>query len=85
MGLFNKSSKNGSDSKDNAPRYPMTIGGHSVSAKEWDAVINPYDLSTVGYAPKATAKHLDDAVSAAQSAFKEWSRRSSEDLSLIHI
>lgn len=79
MGLFNKSSKNGSDSKDNAPRYPMTIGGHSVSAKEWDAVINPYDLSTVGYAPKATAKHLDDAVRAAQSAFKEWSRRSSED------
>ena len=77
MGFFNSNKKRKSVGGGDAPRYSMTIGGRPADSAEWDAVQNPFDLSIVGYAPKATTAQLDEAVKAARGAFADWSRRSS--------
>ena len=79
MNFINVKMKSEAEMSDEAPQYPMTIGGNSVDGDGWVPVSNPFDLSTVGYAPTATRQHLDDAVSAAQAAFRDWSTRSSEE------
>lgn len=52
----------------------LTINGQQVSTAETLDVINPATGEVFAQAPKATPEHLDDAVRAAQAAFKTWKR-----------
>ncbi|WP_417461687.1 aldehyde dehydrogenase family protein [Hirschia litorea] len=55
--------------------YPMTYGGAQVEGISRDAVLNPFDLSVVGYSSVASLDQLDDAVRCARKAFESWSTR----------
>lgn len=60
-------------------KYDMTIGGERVAADTYAEVLNPANTKeVVGEAPVGTAEHLNQAVSAASSAFDSW-RHSSDD------
>lgn len=52
--------------------FSMTIGGRQVAGQETFAVHNPATGELVGSAPNATLVDLDDAVSAARTAFPAW-------------
>lgn len=54
----------------------MTIGGRAVAGAGRFEVRNPATGALVGLAPNASLADLDDAVSAAQSAFPAWAARS---------
>ncbi len=61
-------------------KYKMTIGGESVAADDDTEIRNPANTEeVVGYAPVATAAHLDKAVTAARKAFDAWRRSSDAD------
>ena len=53
--------------------FSMLINGKKVNSSKTFDVINPADKSVVGQCPEATSEHLDQAVAAAQQAFKTWS------------
>jgi acyl-CoA reductase-like NAD-dependent aldehyde dehydrogenase len=52
--------------------YSMVIGGRSVSSATTFNVVNPADESVVAACPEASPEHVDEAVSAARSAFGGW-------------
>jgi acyl-CoA reductase-like NAD-dependent aldehyde dehydrogenase len=56
--------------------YRLLIGGQSIAAASHAPVLNPSTGEVVGLMPLATPEQLDQAVAAAQSAFKDWSRTS---------
>jgi len=56
------------------PSYTMTIGGLGVASAATVDVFNPADGQVFAQAPRADAGHVDQAVAAAQSAFRPWSR-----------
>lgn len=55
-------------------KYHFTINGYGVSASNYSEVKNPATQEVVGAFPIATKANLDDAVKAAQTAFKSWSQ-----------
>lgn len=58
----------------------MIIGGETVTAQKTFDVFNPSTGELVGSAPNASLADLDKAVAAANTAFKDWSRLSDEEL-----
>ncbi|MCW8194555.1 aldehyde dehydrogenase family protein [Proteobacteria bacterium 005FR1] len=52
--------------------YAMLIDGKLVAGSEEFDVINPADETVVAKAPNATDAQLDEAVAAAERAFKSW-------------
>ena len=52
--------------------YTMTIGGKAVSAPDEIDVVNPATGEKFAVAPDCSEAQLDEAVAAAQSAFKTW-------------
>ncbi|WP_105418320.1 aldehyde dehydrogenase family protein [Neorhizobium sp. T25_27] len=55
-------------------QYRLVINGQSIATQETFEVLNPSDGQVVGAAPKATVAQLDQAVSAAQTAYEKWSK-----------
>jgi acyl-CoA reductase-like NAD-dependent aldehyde dehydrogenase len=53
--------------------FHLSIGGKLVGAKETFDVINPATGQVFAQAPNATAEQLNEAVAAANTAFKSWS------------
>jgi len=51
----------------------MTIGGRAVSSETEFPVTNPANGQVFAYAPECTYEQLDEAMSAAQVAFRDWS------------
>ncbi len=56
--------------------FSMLINGKTVSCQKKFPVINPATEETIAYAPDATEEQLDQAVSAAKTAFNSWSQQS---------
>lgn len=55
--------------------YPLVINGESVYTEEQIASINPSsNKQVVGYVSKASINHAEQALDAAERAFKSWSR-----------
>ena len=52
--------------------YTMTIGGKAVSSERTFRAFNPATRDTIAQVPDGTVQQLNDAVSAARSAFREW-------------
>lgn len=55
-------------------RFSLVINGKAVQAADHFEVLNPSTGAVVGLAPKASEGQLDDAVEAAGSAYRTWSR-----------
>lgn len=55
--------------------FPMIINGQPVGAAEYFEVKNPATGGTVGRAPIASLDQLDQAVVAAEAAFRAWSQQ----------
>lgn len=55
--------------------FPMIINGQPVRAAEYFEVKNPANGDTVGRAPIASLDQLDQAVVAAEAAFRAWSQQ----------
>lgn len=55
-------------------QFGLMINGKSITADQSFEVLNPSDGTVVSPAPKATIAQLDEAVAAAQAAFKTWSK-----------
>jgi acyl-CoA reductase-like NAD-dependent aldehyde dehydrogenase len=55
--------------------FHLVIGGTKVATTDHFEVLNPSTGAVVGRAPLATSADLDQAVSAASSAFTSWSKR----------
>jgi acyl-CoA reductase-like NAD-dependent aldehyde dehydrogenase len=53
-------------------KYSMTIGGRSVGADRYHDIKNPANGAVVGQCPDGTTEHLEQAVSAAEAAFRSW-------------
>jgi len=53
--------------------YRLSIGGKLVEADETFDVINPATGEVFAQAPSATAEQLDEAITAAKTAFESWS------------
>jgi acyl-CoA reductase-like NAD-dependent aldehyde dehydrogenase len=61
-------------------KYDMTIGGKTLKADSYTDIQNPANTKqVVGQAPAGTAKHLDQAIAAAQKAFQSWRFSSDAD------
>ena len=52
--------------------YTMTIGGKAVATERTFPAFNPATRKTIAQVPDGTVHQLNDAVSAARSAFREW-------------
>src|SRR5688572_1040472 len=52
--------------------YTMTVGGKALASERTFPAFNPATRETIAQVPDGTVQHLNDAVSAARSAFKEW-------------
>lgn len=52
--------------------YNMTIGGKAAGAKETFGVVNPATEEVFAQAPDCSREQLDEAVGAAQTAFRTW-------------
>jgi acyl-CoA reductase-like NAD-dependent aldehyde dehydrogenase len=59
--------------------YTMTINGKAASSQETINVINPATGKAFAQAPDVTDAQLDEAVAAAQEAFKSWKRTPIEE------
>ena len=59
--------------------FHLTIAGKQVKAEEYFDVINPATGQVLAQAPSATAEQLDDAIEAANVAYKEWSSLSYDE------
>jgi 1-pyrroline-5-carboxylate dehydrogenase len=58
-------------------RYPLIIGGKRIETGEWITSVNPGNLDqVVGYAAKGRPSDVEDAIAAAETAFKSWRRMS---------
>ena len=55
-------------------RFSLVINGKAVQAAGHFEVLNPSTGAVVGLAPKASEGQLDDAVEAAGTAYRTWSR-----------
>lgn len=55
--------------------FSLIINGKAASTTEHFEVLNPSTGAVVGRAPKASLAQLDDAVDAAEIAFRPWSKR----------
>ena len=55
-------------------RFSHVINGKAVQAADHFEVLNPSTGAVVGLAPKASEGQLDDAVEAAGTAYRTWSR-----------
>lgn len=55
-------------------QYKLIINGQAVATDQSFEVLNPSTGAATGAAPKASLAQLDDAVSAAQTAFESWSK-----------
>jgi acyl-CoA reductase-like NAD-dependent aldehyde dehydrogenase len=55
-------------------RFSLVINGKAVQAADHFEVLNPSTGAVVGLAPKASEGQLDDAVEAAGTAYRTWSR-----------
>ncbi|WP_339671034.1 aldehyde dehydrogenase family protein [Dasania marina] len=55
-------------------KYDATIGGLKADCTEWRGVTNPATEELVGEYPVCTQGQLDQAVAAANEAFKTWSK-----------
>jgi 1-pyrroline-5-carboxylate dehydrogenase len=54
-------------------RYPLIIGGERRETGEWIVSVNPGNLDqVVGEVAKARPSDVEDAIAAAQAAFKTW-------------
>lgn len=54
-------------------RYPLIIGGERRETGQWITSVNPGNLNqVVGEAAKARPQDVDDAIAAAEQAFKTW-------------
>lgn len=53
--------------------FNLIINGESVSTTDYFDVINPADKSVIARCPKANVEQLNEAVSAAKTAFSAWS------------
>ncbi|MEX2495138.1 MAG: aldehyde dehydrogenase family protein [Woeseia sp.] len=54
-------------------KYDMTINGKTMPAREYREIRNPANHDEiVGLAPRGTHEHLEQAIEAARSAFKDW-------------
>lgn len=60
-------------------KYAMTIGGRQVPAPDYREIRNPADGSVAGLCPVATPEHLTLAVDAAERAFEQWRRTTSDE------
>ncbi len=61
-------------------KYEMTIGGETVTADSYTEIRNPANTDeVVGQAPLATSEHLDQAITAARTAFDTWRHSSDAD------
>ena len=56
--------------------HSLLINGRNVPTDAHFEVMNPANDGIVGMAPKASSGQLNDAVAAAETAFKKWSRKS---------
>jgi acyl-CoA reductase-like NAD-dependent aldehyde dehydrogenase len=66
--------------------FHLIIGGAKVATKDHFEVLNPSTGAVVGRAPVATSAELDQAVSAATSAFGTWSKMpDAERRALCHL
>jgi len=63
--------------------FGLIINGKKITTAETFGVINPATEEIVGQCPIATKKQLDDAVAAAASAFKSWSRTPDEERAAV--
>lgn len=52
--------------------YEMTINGAGVASEKYIEVVNPATGETFAKVPDCSKEQLDDAVAAAQAAFKSW-------------
>ncbi len=60
-------------------QYPLIIGGERRETGEWIQSINPGNLDQlVGEVAKARPADVEDAIAAAEKAFKSWRRTSAE-------
>lgn len=59
----------------------MTIGGQRIPAADYREIRNPADGSVAGLCPVATREHLEQAVAAAERAFEQWRRTTSQQRS----
>ena len=60
--------------------YPLVIGGKRITTKDTFQSKNPSNPSeAVGTFAKATVEHVNEAVAAAEKAFRSWSEVSSEE------
>lgn len=55
-------------------QYKLMINGRAVASDQTFAVVNPSTGEVTGAAPKASLAQLDEAVSAALTAFETWSK-----------
>lgn len=53
--------------------FNLIINGESVSTTDYFDVINPADKSVIARCPRANVEQLNEAVSAAKTAFPSWS------------
>jgi 1-pyrroline-5-carboxylate dehydrogenase len=54
-------------------RYPLVINGKRIETGEWITSINPGNNDqVVGEVARGTAEHVNEAVTAAEEAFKSW-------------
>lgn len=61
-------------------RFDMTINGRNVPAENYREIRNPANLDeVVGLAPVGTSEHLEQAISAARSAFQSWRHTSDRE------
>jgi acyl-CoA reductase-like NAD-dependent aldehyde dehydrogenase len=63
----------------------MTIGGVATGAAQTFSVINPSTLRVIGQAPDCSPEQLDDAMTAAQTAFQETQWRHDDDARRVSL
>src|SRR5699024_2374178 len=64
--------------------YPLVIGGEKIYTDEKLTSVNPANTEqVVGNVSMATKEHVEKAMDAAKEAFKEWKKRTAEELSEV--
>ena len=62
-----------------ATQYKNLINGEMIDTGEWCDVVNPATEEVIGQVPSCGAAELDQAVAAARTAFKTWSKTPIEE------
>lgn len=55
-------------------RFSLVVSGKTVPAADHFEVLNPSNGTVVGLAPEASREQLDDAIEAADKAYRTWSK-----------